>query len=305
MTFTCTLPHLGQIRVSGADADTFLQSQLSNDLSKLAAGRLQLSSYSNAKGRVLAVLGLRRAEDAILLETRRELVQGLLKRLRMYVLRSKVVLEDASGETAALGLWGSESAATLAGAGLPTPDQDWDSAEASGVVVMRHPGTQPRYSLHGTVAAIAEVRESLAARTRVADTDAWRLQDILAGLPAVGLATAEHFVPQMLDLDRVGAISFSKGCYPGQEIVARMHYLGKLKRRLFLAYAGADVAPATDVFAEGEAQAVGEVVESAPDPEHGNALLLVLQTSRAGSANLHLGSPQGETLTAPLGFVTS
>jgi folate-binding protein YgfZ len=294
------LPHLGLIRVSGADAQGFLQSQLSSDVSALAPGRMQLSSYSNAKGRVLAVLGLRRAGDAIWLETRRELVPGLVKRLRMYVLRAKVTLGDITEEIPVLGLWGPGTPALLAQAGLPVPARDWDCAEAEGVVIVRRPGAQPRFSLHAPAAALERLQARFGAQVQAANVDAWRLLDIEAGIPAVGGDTAEHFVPQMLDLDRVGAISFTKGCYPGQEIVARMHYLGNLKRRLFLSYTDGAAPPATPVQAAGDEQAVGEVLESAPHPQRGTALLLVLQMAQAG-AELSLAS--GGALAAPKGFV--
>jgi folate-binding protein YgfZ len=296
------LPHLGLVRVAGTDAESFLQNQLSSDVGALAPGRLQLSSYSSAKGRVLAVLGLRRAEGAIQMETRRELVPGLVKRLRLYVLRSKATLEDLSEQFPALGLWGTGAPDLLAGAGLPVPAQDWDCAETEGVAVIRRPGAQPRFSLHAAAPALERLQAALGAKTQTAGVDAWRLLDIEAGIPAVDSATAEHFVPQMLDLDRVGAISFTKGCYPGQEIVARMHYLGNLKRRLFLSYTDGAAPAAAPVQAAGEAQAVGEVLESAPHPQRGTALLLVLQLAQAGG---QLSLAGGAPLAAPQGFAAA
>ena len=298
--FFAPLAHLGLVRAAGADALGFLQNQLSSDVGALAPGRMQPSSYSSAKGRVLAVLGLRRAADAIWLETRRELVPGLVKRLRMYVLRSKVSLDDVSDEISALGLWGPAAPKLLAQAGLPVPAQDWDCAESQGLALVRRPGAQARFSLHGPAPALERLQAAFGAQAQAASLDAWRLLDIEAGLPAVSSATAEHFVPQMLDLDRIGAISFTKGCYPGQEIVARMHYLGNLKRRLFLSYTDGAAAPATPVQAAGEEQAVGEVLESAPHPQRGTALLLVLQMAQAGTP---LSLAGGATLAAPQGFL--
>ncbi len=147
-TVICPLAHLGAIRASGAEAETFLQNQLSNDVRQLGASRVQLSSYNSAKGRVLDLFLLRRDGEAILLETRRETLPATLKRLRMFVLRSKLVLEDLGEHYTAFGLAGPRAAELLAQAGLPLPAQDWDWLAADGVTVLRRPGVTPRYSGH-------------------------------------------------------------------------------------------------------------------------------------------------------------
>ncbi len=301
-TVLSPLAHLGVIRASGADAETFLQNQLSNDLRQLAPGHAQLSSYNSPKGRVLDLLALRRdgeaqgeaKRDVFLLETRRDTLPASLKRLRMFVLRSKVALEDVSDASFALGLAGADAAALLQQAALPVPAQDWDHTSGDGITVMRRPGA--RYSLHGTPAQLEALWPTLAARAQPVGSAAWRLLDVLVGLPAIRPETADHFVAQMLNLDQLGAISFSKGCYPGQEIVARMHYLGNLKRRMFLCRTEAAAAlPGADVFAEGGESAAGEVVHAAPHPDGGTALLAVLQLAQA-EASLRLGSATGAAL---------
>jgi len=295
-TIVSPLVHLGVIRASGAEIETFLQNQLSNDLRQLAPERAQLSSYNSPKGRVLDLFALRREGAAILLETRRDTLPASLKRLRMFVLRSKVVLEDVSEQAFALGLAGADAVALLEQASLPVPAQDWDLASDGEVTVLRRPGTPPRYSLHGTAAQLEALWPRLAAQARPVGSAAWRLLDVLAGLPAIRPETADHFVAQMLNLDQLGAISFGKGCYPGQEIVARMHYLGNLKRRMFLARTEATEArPGADVFTEGGESAAGEVVHSAPHPEGGTALLAVLQLAQTGTP-LRLGSASGAAL---------
>lgn len=295
-TVVVPLAHLGVFRAAGAECDSFLQNQLSNDVRELANGRAQLSSYNSPKGRVLDLPTLRRDGDAVLLETRAETLPATLKRLRMFVLRSKVTMEDASASQPALGLAGPGAAALLAQAGLPVPEQDWALAAGDGIDVLRRPGAAPRFSLHAAPPRLEALWHMLSAAARPAGTARWRLLDILAGLPAIRPETADHFVAQMLNLDRLGGISFSKGCYPGQEIVARMHYLGNLKRRMFLGYTeAAEVPPGTAIHVAGEAQAAGEVVESAPHPQRGRALLAVLQLSQAG-AELRLGGADGAAL---------
>ncbi len=305
-TVVSPLIQLGAIRATGAEAESFLQNQLSNDLRQLVPARAQLSSYNSPKGRVLDLFTLRREGEAILLETRRDTLPASLKRLRMFVLRSRVVLEDMADAAFALGLAGPNAAALLEQCGLPVPAQDWDTLGADGVTVMRRPGSQARFSLHAAPARLQALWPLLSARARPVGTAAWRLLEVLAGLPAIRPETADHFVAQMLNLDQLGAISFTKGCYPGQEIVARMHYLGNLKRRMFLCRSdAAEVLPGTDVVAAGvEGSTVGEVVHAAPHAEGGTALLAVLQLAH-GQAELRLGTPDGAALSIVSGPATA
>lgn len=297
-TVISPLAHLGAIRVGGAEAESFLQNQLSNDVRELSAARVQLASYNSAKGRVLDLFALRREGDAILLETRRDTLPATLKRLRMFVLRSKVTLEDQGDGYCAFGLSGPEAVTLLTQANLPLPAQDWDWLSADGVIVLRRPGGVPRYSIHAPAEALHALWKRFSAQARPVGSAAWRLLDVLAGLPAIHPQTADHFVAQMLNLDRLGAISFTKGCYPGQEIVARMHYLGNLKRRMFLCRVEAgEAAPGTPVHAaDGDAQAIGEVVASAAHPDGGLALMAVLQLSHATDAQIRLGTADGAVL---------
>jgi folate-binding protein YgfZ len=295
------LAHLGAIRASGVEAEAFLQNQLSNDVRQLVGSQAQLASYNSAKGRVLDLFVLRREAGAILLETRRDTLGATLKRLRMFVLRSKLLLEDCGDDYCAFGLAGPQAAAWLDEAGLPVPAQDWQALSAEGVTVLRRPGVSARYSVHAPAQALGPLWQHAAKHFRAVGSAAWRLLDILAGLPAIHPQTADHFVAQMLNLDRLGGISFTKGCYPGQEIVARMHYLGNLKRRMFLCQAAdaaaAAISPGTAIYpADGDAQAVGELVQAAPLPEGGAAFLAVLQLSRAADAQLRLGAADSPAL---------
>ncbi|HWU69529.1 MAG TPA: hypothetical protein VN046_11650 [Stenotrophobium sp.] len=295
------LPQLGYLRISGADADGFLQGQLCNDIGLLTPRRAQISAYNSPKGRMLAVFHLLRDDGAVLAEVDRGVLEPVLKRLRMFVLRSKVTLEDISAKTGALGLAGAAAPELLAQLELPAPAQALDCIrdEASGLIVVRRFGELPRYTLHGNSGAIAEMMTRLAPDAVAANPGDWPRQDILAGVPTVYPQTSDHFVPQMANLDLLGGISFSKGCYTGQEIVARLHYLGQLKRRMVICHCEATgVEPGTAVYDGGEPQAVGEVVQSAPRGP-GSVIAIVLQLSHAGSTQLCLGQPQGTPLGAP------
>lgn len=288
------LSGLAYVRVQGPDAEGFLQGQLSNDLRLLTATQSQLAAYSSPKGRMLAVLTLFRHGDDIVLELHRSLLDSTLKRLRMFVLRSKVTLEDAGSSLPALGLIGEDAAALLVAQGLPAPSAPLESAGANGVTVVRRLGALPRYSLHGPRDALQGLQRELTP----ADTLAWKRLDLLAGLPTIYPETSDHFVAQMANLDRLGGISFSKGCYTGQEIIARLHYLGQLKRRMFLGHSPAATAvPGQPVYAAGDdGQAIGEVVDAVDDGNGRLLVLAVLQLGHAGSTPLALDSAGGPPL---------
>lgn len=289
----------GTIRVRGADRDTFLQGQLSSDLRELTPTRGQLASYSTPKGRVLAIFAAIRSGDDIWLETSRSLLAPTLKRLRMFVMRSKVTLDDAGSDVISIGVAGPNADRVLAAAGLLVPSVLCLCVEVEGIVVMRRRGPQNRYSLHGPADRLAALWSTLAVNARPIGTEAWRLTDILAGFPALHPETAEQHVAQMLNLDQLDGISFTKGCYPGQEIVARLHYLGNLKRRMFVARSPAEgvARGATVVLAGGEGQSVGDVLDVALHPDGGSALLVVLQTSQQEATTLRLGAVDGPELS--------
>ena len=291
------LTDLVYIRAQGADTESFLQGQLSNDTRLLNENRAQLSSYSNPKGRMLAVLTLFRHGNDTVLEVHRSVAESTLKRLRMFVLRSKVTLQDGTAELPATGLVGEYGAAQLQALGLPVPAEPMQSLEKDGVVVIRRLGAEPRWSVHGQVAGL----EALPA----AGFEDWLRADLRAGVPTVYAETREMFVPQMANLDVLGGISFNKGCYTGQEIVARLHYLGQLKRRMFLLRAPVDARPGMQVYdAAGDGQAVGELVDAVAD---GDATLMtaVLQLGHAGSDKLALAKADGPLLGPAQALIAS
>jgi folate-binding protein YgfZ len=207
------LNHLGLLRIAGPDAAGFLQGQLSNDTRRLTEGRCLLAAYSSAQGRVLALLRLIPHSTGILAIMPRDLVADTLDRLKKFVLRSKVVLEDVSDTIALSGCFGR----------LPASAGDY--AESAGIGRARVSGDAERYWVVGDTGASQPGAEF---------EDAWRLADIEAGLPQVYPATQELFVAQMLNLDLIDGISFTKGCYTGQEIIARTQHLGRIKRRTFI-----------------------------------------------------------------------
>jgi tRNA-modifying protein YgfZ len=218
------LTSLSVLRFSGADAVAFLQGQVSSDTRRLADGSALLSAYSSAQGRVVAVLHLLPHSSGVLAILPRELASTALERLRKFVLRAKVKIEDLSDRYSVAG---AHDASALERANLPVPEA---CMEREGIAVARvAKGAQsaaPRYW-------VVRPRENEARGASEDRADlAWRLADIRAGLPQVYAATSEQFVAQMLNLDLLDAISFTKGCYTGQEIIARTQHLGRIKRRL-------------------------------------------------------------------------
>lgn len=295
-----SLRHLGFINVQGADTDLFLQGQFSNDIQLLTPQRAQLTSYNSAKGRMLAVLHLTRNSQGICMELERSMLEATLKRLRMFVLRSKVTLADASDEVSALGVIGHSAAQALAAVGLPTPAEVLGCSQSDDLSVTRRHGDLPRFVIQGPIQMIQTLEKKLAAAMPLADSDKWRQSDIIGGIPAIFPQTSDHFVPQMANLDLLGGISFTKGCYTGQEIVARLHYLGQLKRRMFHGHTTAtDIQPGTPIYDEGNDQAVGEVVQSAA-AHNGSLLSAVLQLAHAQSNHLHVGTAEGPALSHPI-----
>ena len=236
------LPY-GLLHAVGEEAEAFLHGQLSSDVVGLAPEASQLSSYNSPKGRVLALFRLFRLGDGLALRLPAALVEPTLQRLRMFILRSKVEIQAT--DWAGMGLNEQRGGQGLEQLGIPIPEQVDGVLHHGELQLVRVPGEGVRLEVWGPVEALGEQAEALQqAGFTVASPQYWELEEIRAGLPEVYPETREAFVPQMLNLHRLGGVSFSKGCYPGQEVVARMHYLGKLKRRMFRVRFSAASAPA-------------------------------------------------------------
>lgn len=288
------------LAASGADSEKFLQGQFSNDVRQVTASQCQLSSYCSPKGRILALFRLLKRTDDYLLQLPKPLLPTFQKRLAMFIMMSKVTLEDATGRLAALGLSGPNAAALLAEVVSAVPETADGVATVDGITVIRLPGTLPRFELIAEPQTISGLWQKLAAKARPVGGHAWELLEIQAGLPAVYAETVEAFVPQMVNLHLVNGVSFTKGCYPGQEVVARMQYLGKLKRRLFRAHCDGESVPppGTEIYSPSSesGQGAGKVVRAQRAAGGGVDLLAVVQIGCAEENNVHLGDAQGPRL---------
>ena len=281
----------GLIRAQGADAATFLHGQLTQDVTALPLDQTRLGGYCSAKGRLLASFQFWKADaQTVLLACSADLLAPTLKRLSMFVLRAQCKLSDASAELAVWGLAGAEAMAWLGADAPARPGAVTRRGEAF-VVRLADAEGQPRCLLVQPAGAEAPALPALAA-------DAWRWLEVRSGVVRIVAATVEQFVPQMVNLELVGGVSFQKGCYPGQEIVARSQYRGTLKRRAQLLDGDAALAPGQEVFHSADpGQPAGLVALAAPRPDGGGSSALVeLKLSALDGGTLHLGSADGPLL---------
>jgi len=282
------LGHLGLIHITGADAASFIHGQLSNDFVLLPDGGARLAALCTAKGRMQAsFIGIRASSSDIRLVCSRDLLAPTLKRLSMFVLRAKATLRDATDDFA---LWGLSGQACL-----PLPDSaPWTSGNISGAqLVQLYPACgQTRQLWVGPAAEAPQTGAHL-------DAQQWALGDVLSGVTTINAAVVEAFVPQMLNYESVDGVSFKKGCYPGQEVVARSQFRGTLKRRAYILVGDANAAlvPGQDVFSTLDAeQACGTVVQVAQGPTGQQFCIASLQTEAAAQGVLHAASALGPVL---------
>ena len=297
-----TLSHLGVIRAEGADAAAFLHGQLTQDFALLKPTEARLAALCTAKGRMIAsFIGVRPRPELVLLVCSRDILAATLKRLSMYVLRAKVKLTDATASTALFGLAGSALGAN-----------DIDAASLPGLRIAR-PATGseddisivPLYPADGVPRAlwIAPAGEPHPIGDNI-DIALWQWGEVRSGVATLTTPVLDAFVPQMLNYESIGGVNFKKGCYPGQEVVARSQFRGTLKRRAYVTTASAQVEAGQEVFAAADAdQPVGTVVQAALAPDGRWAALVSMQITALDAGLLHAGGSGGPVLeVAPLPY---
>jgi folate-binding protein YgfZ len=283
------LTHLGVIRIAGEDAAKFIHGQLTQDFSLLGQDQARLSAFCSAKGRVQAsFIGFKRPDGDILLVCSHDLLAATLKRLSMFVLRAKAKLTDATDDFLLYGLVGS-AIKEIAGHAVST----WAKADFGAMSVVN------LYPADGVARQLAVVPVGLPAPIGPAlALDQWLWSEVRSGVATVTTPVLELFVPQMLNYESIGGVNFKKGCYPGQEVVARSQFRGTLKRRTFLVHCDQALAAGDEVFPSDEdAQPAGTVVQSAAAPQGGFDALVSAQLSAVEAGPLHLKTPTGPTLT--------
>jgi folate-binding protein YgfZ len=302
--FVAPITDLGLIALDGEESANFLHSQLTNDVEHLGLDEARLAGYCSPKGRLLASFLMWRSASTIFLQLARDIQPAVQKRLSMFVLRAKTKLSDASelpANQVVLGIGGGLAEAAL---------QNWfDTLPAQPFARLDHPlGTlirvadvfgAPRYQWLMSAETAQSVAPLLADTLSVGGKDAWHLSEIHAGIAHISKSTQEQFVPQMVNYELLGGVNFKKGCYPGQEIVARSQYLGKLKRRTTLvSIPDLTAASGMEVFATADPeQPCGMIVNAAPNGHGGVDALVEMKLAAIESAQVRLGSAQGSALT--------
>jgi folate-binding protein YgfZ len=301
--FVAHVDDLGLIAFTGEQSATFLHSQLTNDVEHLRENEVRLAGYCSPKGRLLASFLMWRDSESVYLQLPRELQAAVQKRLQMFVLRAKTKAADVTESRVLLGLGGGDAEAVLRTWFDVLPEAPYTKLDHPLGTVLRVADAfgAPRYLWLASPETADTVAPELAARLTVAGTNAWRLADIHAGVPVITAATQEQFVPQMVNLELL-----KKGCYPGQEIVARSQYLGKLKRRTALvSIDDGSIAAGTEVFTPADPeQPCGMVVNAAPNGAGGVDALVEMKLDALEAGVVHAGSASGPALRfLPLPYV--
>jgi folate-binding protein YgfZ len=295
-SIVAALDHLAVLQFGGEDAEAFLQGQLTCDVRKIGPRSSTYGAYCSPRGRMLASFLLWREETGFSMALSRDIAAAVQKTMSRFVLRAKVKIWEASGSLALVGAAGPNAESALRGV-FPDPPgmpHEVSSRSGTGSLIRLQDG---RFVLASTPATASDLRRRLGSTLHVTDARAWRWLDIRNGLPWITAATQDRLVPQMANFELLGGVSFDKGCYAGQEVVARTQHLGKVKRRMFLANVAAPAAAGDDLCSEdlGD-QASGTVVNAEASPDGGYDMLAVVQSSSRESSPVHLKSLEGPAL---------
>lgn len=287
------LSHLGVIRIHGEDAAKFIHGQLTQDFALLGTDQARLAAFCSAKGRMQAsFIGFKTLDGDVLLVCSRDLLPATLKRLSMFVMRAKAKLTDATEELAVWGLAGG-AIKNIATSAYPI----WAKHEfdAQSVIQLYPAGKQPRQLVVSGVDQPAPAGPDMA-------LDLWLWGEVMSGVATLSTPVFEAFVPQMLNYESIGGVNFKKGCYPGQEVVARSQFRGTLKRRAFIAHSATLLLPGQEIIADGDAdQPAGQVVQAAPHPLGGCDAIVSLQlASQSATLTVNGAALRLQTLPYPL-----
>lgn len=294
------LSHLGLISAYGEDTSHFLQGQLTNDINAIDNEHSQLSAYCTPKGRMLSNFRIFKRKETHYLRLPVEMLENTLKRLQMFTLMAKVTLEEATNALVHIGVSGQDADNKLSSQIKNLPSEIDSVTQSDGFTIIRIPGPHPRYEIYGELEAMKQLWNHLDVDGAPVGADAWSMLDIISGIPTIYPQTVEAFVPQMINLQFINGVNFKKGCYTGQEIVARMQYLGKLKRRMYLIHidTAQPVNTGDSLYSpEGTSgQGTGTIVEAQTDPNGGSLALAVINISDAENGKLQLHDQDGPAI---------
>lgn len=270
------------IKVEGDDRVPFLQGQLTQDIKLISHDKALFAGFCNPKGRVLAFMLCFEEHDSIHIQIDSSIAEPILRRLKMYVLRSKVSLNLLDNQFTCVGFVGSK---TFLNQGIKLPENYLDIVRSHDVMIMRVGKNTERYQLMGDTTKVNTFMKLNLAEYTSMSIESWDNLNIFDGIPNIYPTTQEAFIPQSINMDLIDGINFKKGCYTGQEIVARTHYLGKVKRRMFRAFIESedDLTPGEQIINE-KKEAIGQLVRSAKENELRTNMLIELRVDQAHEA---------------------
>lgn len=296
----CDLSLFSTIVIAGDDAANFMQGQFTNDITQVNEQTSQLNAFCNKKGRMIANFRLFQNQQNYFFSVKSDLVEISIEHLQNYILRSQVAIQDVSEQLIHIGISG-DNAAELLSSYITDINQNVGSISSNeNYIAICVPGLKPRYEIFCSLEHAKNLWDSVSTQATVANSSSWNYLDIQSGLPFIDASTSEEFVPQMANMELINGVSFTKGCFTGQEIVARMHYLGKLKKRCYKINIETDSEPSNGdkLFAENAraGQNTGMIIQVEKSPEAGYDALAVIQTADINSA-LFLNNSDGPHIT--------
>lgn len=295
----CDLSHIGLISATGDDAQAFLQGQLSNDLNAVSDTQAQLSSYSSPKGRAFTTFHIMQRQGTYYLSLSHDILEPVLKRLRMFVMRSQVSLGDATDSLVHFGYADPQGDERLREQIGTIPENDLDVVQHGDLTIIRRPASIPRFEIFGELDAARKLWRQLSVNAAAVGSSSWDYFEIEAGIPHVTENSMEAWVPQMMNLHLIDGISFEKGCFPGQEIVARLKYLGKNKRQTYrLGINDFNIPAVGAVIEDAEGKEAGKVLNAALNPD-GKVEVLAIMKVAAMDGALSLNGQAATPLSVP------
>ena len=272
----------GLIKVHGDDAESFLQNQLTNEVSNVTENTHQLTAWCSPKGRIIATFRLFKRDNAYFLSLSEDLLEHVIKKLSMYVMMSKVTLDNVTESFVHLGVSGELAEQDLKALLIEDLPSEVDEAKTiNGLTVLKLAGTIPCYEIFSEGGDDKVLIDNI----KQAPDNYWEYLNIVAGIPRISLASSEAWIPQMVNFIQVDGVNFKKGCYPGQEIVARLNYLGKTKRRMYRLLIDSDQLPAiNDVITSVNEKEAGKILTAVINPEGKAEALAVMKIAETNEA---------------------
>ena len=299
-TVLCDLSQYSTLVIAGDDALSFMQGQFTNDVEKIDADNSQINGFCNKKGRMIANFRLFKHQNNYFVSIKDDLVDLSIEHLQNYILRAHVAIQDVSEQLIHLGLSGDKSPALLEEYIENVKTENDSVSHNENYIAIRVAGTQPRYEIFCSLEHAKTLWGKLADQVDIVNASSWDYLNIQAGLPYIDSQTSGEFVPQMANMELINGVSFTKGCFTGQEIVARMHYLGKLKKRCYKIHIASEEQPKTGakLFAENAraGQNTGAIIMTEKNPVSGYDALAVIQIADTDS-KLFLNGADGPAVS--------